>query len=119
MGLAAKLSLDLGKAYDNPIFGTFKQIEDDKKSLLAGLSLDSATAILKFGELEKALNSPSIASAFKSAQDYEAFTKPLLGSIAQKNYEGLAQSLAADYKQFLKPEYATTQSALEQFWKNY
>ena len=115
-----KLSEDVKKVYDNPIFGTFKQIEDDKKSLLnglAGLSLDSAAAQLKLGELGKALNTPSIASAFKSAQDYEAFTKPLLGSIKQKDYKGLAESLAADYKQFLKREYATTQSALEQFWK--
>lgn len=125
MGLAGaayrqKLSEDIKKAYDNPIFETFKQIEDDKKSFLSGLadmSLGSATAQLKLGELAKALNTPSIASAFKSAQDYEAFTKPLLGSIAENNYSGLAKSLDADYKQFLKPEYATTQSALEQFHK--
>lgn len=115
-----KLSEDVKKVYDNPIFGTFKQIEDDKKSLLgglAGLSLGSATAQLKLEELGKALNTPSIASAFKSAQDYETFSKPLLGSIQRKDYKGLAESLATDYKHFLKPEYATTQSALEQFWK--
>lgn len=120
MGLATRLSLDLEKAYDNPIFGTFKQIEDDRKSLLgglAGMSAGSEIAKLKLEELGKALNIPSVASAFKTAQDYEAFTKPILGSIAQNNYAGLAESLAADYKQFLKPEYATTQSALEQFWK--
>ncbi|MFH0710163.1 MAG: hypothetical protein V2A75_08155 [Pseudomonadota bacterium] len=106
-------------AYKNPIFETFKQIEDDKKTFLGGL-VDSAWSAeslqSKISELEKSLNNPSIAAAFKSAQDYEAFTKPLLGSIEHKGL-GLAEALAADYKQYLKPEYATVQSAMEQFRK--
>lgn len=120
MGLAARLSLDLEKAYQNPIFWALKQIDDDKKLLLTKLSgstLDAESFRSKTAEFEKALNNAGIASAFKSAQDYEAFTKPLLESIKQKGTDLFRDSLLTDYKQYLKPEYATTQSALEQFRK--
>lgn len=110
---------EIGIAYKNPIFETFKQIEEDKKTFLGGLADSAWDAVFlesKISELEKSLHNPSIASAFKSAQDYEAFTKPLFGSIEHKGV-GLAEALATDYKQYLKPEYATAQSALEQFRK--
>lgn len=117
---AYKLSQDLAKIYENPIFGTFKKIEDDKKTLLSdlkSLSWDSESMKSKLDDLEKALHNPSISLAFKTAQDYEQFIKPILSSIEKKNSIGLAESLAMGYKQYLKPEFATAQSTLEQFRK--
>jgi len=118
IGLAARLSLDLGKAYENPSLNAYMKAEEDRKALIQA-SIDKWNEPLlqnTFREYEKIINSPAFSMALEkptSIQDYAAL---IVNSFDSKNYEDAKKTLEGFHPQ-MNTAYSVAQSALEQMQK--
>jgi len=115
---AYKISQDLKKAYDNPIFNAINKLHKDQQSLLSSAVSQWNTPSLqeKIREYEKLLKEPCLAAAFATQQDYEKYTKPLLSLLKSKEYQTTKKTLES-LKLRIKPEYSAVESAISQLQK--
>ena len=110
------LSTKLAEVYTNPIFDAMKKLDDDRKKLLSisGEQWHDSFSQKKLEELQGILGNSSISAAFKTAQDYSAYAKPILESLSSKHFDSLQKLLGVDYQAYLKPEYSQAFSAITQ-----
>jgi hypothetical protein len=110
------LSAKLAEVYINPIFDAMKKLDDDRKKLLSisGEQWYDSFSQKKLEELQGILGNSSISAAFKTAQDYSAYTKPILESLSSKHFDSLQKLLGVDYQSYLKPEYSQAFAAITQ-----
>lgn len=102
---------DLQKQFDEvyqlPTFKAIKELEEDRKSILATSSI-AEMAKMKIDELEKLIGNTSFQNAFKSVQDYEKYTSPISDSLQKNNFQELQDSLSKSYESLLKPQISET-----------
>lgn len=105
------LQKQLDEVYESPIFKSIKELEKDKKSILATSTIAEIAKMQKH-ELEKLIGDTSFQNAFKSVQDYTKYTSPILDSLQNNNFQELQDSIAKNYEPFLKPQISETLKTL-------
>jgi hypothetical protein len=102
-----ELQKQLDEVYESPTFKAIKELEEDRKSILATSSI-AEIAKTQQHELEKLIGNSSLQNAFKSVQDYEKYTSPILDSLHKNNFQALHDSLSKSYESLLKPQISET-----------
>lgn len=102
-----ELQKQLDEVYKSPIFKAIKDFEEDKKTILATSSITDM-AKMQMDDLEKLIGNTSLQNAFKSAQDYEKYTSPILNSLHKNDFQELHDSLSKSYESLLKPQISET-----------
>ncbi len=102
-----ELQKQLDEVYQSPTFKAIKNLEEDRKSILATSSIAEMVKMQK-NDLEKLIGDTSFQNAFKSVQDYEKYTSPILDSLQKNNFQELQDSLSKNYESLLKPQISET-----------
>lgn len=118
MGLAARLSLDLGKAYDNPAIKAYMQAEEDRKALIQA-SIDKwnePSLQTKMREYAELITNPSYSIALENPDGIQGNIAKTIKAMSGKNYEDAKKALEAFNPQ-MNSAYLIAQSAVEQMQK--
>lgn len=98
------LQKQLDEVYQSPTFKAIKELEEDRKSILATSSIAEMAKM----QMEELIGNTSLQNAFKSVQDYEKYTSPILDSLQKNNFQELQDSLSKSYESLLKPQISET-----------
>ena len=115
----SELTKEIESIYDkDPTLKELKRLEKDRKSLysvdLTTKALSESTAA-QVSDLYKAVSSPTLQGAFKTYEDYEKYTNPILSSIERKDYLNLQESIKKATEPYLSSEYLQAMKATDLF----
>lgn len=106
-----KLKKELDQKYQNPVLRELKKLEKQKQNVLdsfAGLN----TPKNAISDLQTTLASSAFQEAFKTINDYEKYTNPLLDDIRKKDYVSLQKELNKALTPYIKTEAERAMEAL-------
>lgn len=115
----SELTKEIESIYDkDPTLKELKRLEEDRQSLysvdLATKALSDST-VAQVSDLYKTISNPVLQDAFKTHEDYERYTKPILSSIENKDYLNLQESIKKATEPYLSSEYLQAMKATDLF----
>jgi cbb3-type cytochrome oxidase subunit 3 len=116
----SELTKEIESIYDkDPTLKELKRLEEDRKSLssidIASKALSDSLIESQVTDLYKTVSSPALQHAFKTVEDYEKYTKPILSSIESKDYLNLQESIKKATEPYLASDYLQTIRATDLF----